>query len=68
MAATPGEEALGAVVLGASASGKLVECAPQIVGDRKQPLGKPRDAVFLGVDALALGAAADVLGLGERAQ
>src|SRR5207244_666593 len=45
-----------------------VERAAQIVDRREQVAGKVADRVFLSVLALALGAAADVLGLGERPQ
>ena len=42
--------------------------AAQVVGDRHQILGEAADGVLRGVLPLALGAAADVLGLGQGTQ
>ncbi len=48
--------------------GQMGEGAGEIVGDAQHVAGKAADRELLGVLALALAAAADVLGLGQRAQ
>ncbi len=63
----PGEQAAGALVPDFRL-GQAVERAAQIVRDREQILGETGDRIFGGVLALALGAAAGVLGLGQRPQ
>ena len=67
VAATPSSRLLRARILDLRLR-HAVERAAQIVDRRQQILGEIADRVFLRVLALALGAAAHVLGLGQRPQ
>jgi len=61
------QHALGARV-GDLGFGQGLDRAPQVVGGRQQILGEAGHRIFLHVVALALHPAADVFGLGQRAQ
>src|SRR6516164_164545 len=63
----PSEKAARAVILGLRL-GQAFERAVQVICGREQVLGKAGDRISRRIFALALGAAAHILGLGERAQ
>ena len=59
----PGEGLIATMLIA-----QAVEGAAQVIGHRQQIAGEPADRVFGGVLALALSAAAQILGLGHGAQ